>query len=154
MEITKRLEKVLILNTKPNKNNRVYELKILELARDQINSREKCHNLGMLGIQEEAVVTMRRIAFMYENARIENEALYVDIEILSSNAGAELKQILEIEEEIKKPRIVFRPNGFGTYINSPDDNMMDMLKIPKRIAEDYQLISISAIPFNEDAIVL
>lgn len=154
MEIIRRLEKVLILNTKPNKNNRVYELPILEIACKQINSRDKYENLGMLGIQESSIVNMRRIAFMYENARIEDNSLYVDIEVLSSNTGQELNQILDIEEENKESIIVFRPNGFGSYVNSAAADMMDMLYVPKRISDDYELLSISALPINEDALTI
>jgi hypothetical protein len=153
MDIIRKLERVLILNTKPNKNNRVYNLPILELACQQINSRDKYENLGMLGICEDVVITLGRVAFFYENARVEDECLYVDIEIFSSNTGQELNQILDIEEEIQESRIVFRPNGFGSYVNGSAEQMMDMLNVPKTIADDYQIISISAIPANEDSLI-
>lgn len=162
----KKIEKVLILNTKPNRNNRVYELHILELIKDQINSKDSGFNIGLLGIPEFFNKTdiinvdfikpthVTDIAFTYDNARIENDELYVDINICSTIDGKTLKNILDEEEKTKTSMIVFRPNGIGNFVSSTGESTNNLLKTPNKISDDYELVSISAIPSIDDAIIL
>ena len=90
-----KLLKQPILNTKTTKNNRKYSSDLIELIGHQINRREKSRNLGMLGYPEGLVVDLPQVAFVYSNAVVEGDVLYVDIETLNTSKGIELERILE-----------------------------------------------------------
>jgi hypothetical protein len=147
------IERELIINTKANKNNRRYPINILELIRDQINRSDKWNNTGILGLPTSEVITLGQVAFIYTNAIVEDESLYCDIEIIDTKRGDELKQILSYESDGHK-RIVFRPSGMGTFRGEVPEEVHNLLNVPNVIADDYQLLTISAIPANEDAVNL
>ncbi len=150
-DTTKRIEKYPLLDTSVNKNNRVYSIDVLDSICEQINQKRSDINLGTLGIPEGLEIKLRQVAFTYSNARVENDKLYVDIEILETNSGAELKQILEIGEEENKTLIAFRPFGAGTFEGEVPYETRNLLNIPNKISLDYKILGISAIPAKDDA---
>ncbi len=147
------IERELIINTKANKNNRLYPINVLELIRDQINRSDKWNNCGILGLPASEVITLGQVAFTYTNAVVEDESLYCDIEIIDTRRGDELKQILSYESDGHK-RIVFRPSGIGKFRGDGPEEVRNLLDIPNVIADDYRLLTISAIPVTEDAVNL
>ncbi len=137
-----KLEKVQILSTSPNLNGRMYPLHVLESIRDQINSNETHINIGTMGYPEGLDVNLTDAAFIYTNARIIDEALYVNIELLKTSMGDTLKHIIEVDSQCDNTSIVFRTAGQATL----DDG--DEVQV---IGDDYQLISVAAINKDEDA---
>jgi hypothetical protein len=142
-----KLLKQPILNTKATKNNRKYSSDLIELIEQQINRREKSRNLGTLGYPEGLVVDLFQVAFVYSNAVVEGDVLYVDIETLNTSKGIELERILESENDI-----CFRPGGSATLEGDMPDETHNLLNVPKHVSNDYQLITIAAITANEDAL--
>jgi hypothetical protein len=145
------IEKELIINDKPNKNNRRYPIEVLQKMRDQINSKDRWQNLGILGHPESNVIRLGQVAFNYSNAVIEDNALYCDIEVIDIHRGAELKQILEYEKDGHK-RIVFRPIGEGSFNGEVPEEVHNLLEIS--VVDRYDLLMISAFPITEDAVNL
>lgn len=144
------LEKQLIQNTRPNLNSRVYPLKTLEHIKSQIEeyNTKIGSDLGTLGSSESPVVLIRDIAFRYYNPQIENEALYVDIEVLETKAGIKLKKLLE------KDVVVFRLAGYIEYNEEYDalDAATTLLNLNYVIGLDYRLTTINAIPKEDDSL--
>ena len=146
MLITKRL----IINTKVNKNNRKYSLAALEAMTNQINSGDRNSNLGILGeIDPTGIIAIDQVAFIYTNAVIKKEAVYVDIEVLKTIAGKNLKRLIETEF------MVFRPIGNAEVPDSIGiGQAMDMLSIPQTVGEDYSLVTLNCISESQDAVNL
>lgn len=144
------LEKQLIQNTKPNLNSRVYPLETLEHIKLQIEkyNSEVGLDLGTLGSTSSPVVLIKDIAFRYYNPQIENEALYVDIEVLETKAGLKLKKLLE------KDVVVFRLAGYIEHNDDHDalDTARTLLNLNYIIGKDYKLITINAIPKEDDSL--
>jgi hypothetical protein len=144
------LEKQLIQNTKPNLNSRVYPLETLEHIKLQIEkyNTEVGLDLGTLGSTTSPVVLIKDIAFRYYNPQIENEALYVDIEVLETKAGIKLKKLLE------KDVVVFRPAGYIELKEDHDalDTARTLLNLNYIVGLDYKLTTINAIPKEDDSL--
>ncbi len=144
------LEKQLIQNTKPNLNSRVYPLETLEHIKSQIEkyNTEVGLDLGTLGSTSSPVILVKDIAFRYYNPRIENEALYVDIEVLETKAGLKLKKLLE------KDVVVFRPAGYIELKEDHDalDTARTLLNLNYIVGLDYKLTTINAIPKEDDSL--
>jgi hypothetical protein len=146
------IERELIINDKPNKNNRRYPIEVLQKMRDQINSKDRWQNLGILGNPESSIITLGQVAFNYSNAVIEDNALYCDIEVIDTRRGDELKQILGYESDGHK-RIVFRPVGEGTFKGPVPEEVHNLLDVPN-VVDTYTLHMINAFPITEDAVNL
>lgn len=144
------LEKQLIQNTKPNLNSRVYPLETLEHIKVQIEkyNAEVGLDLGTLGSTSSPVILVKDIAFRYYNPQIENEALYVDIEVLETKAGLKLKKLLE------KDVVVFRPAGYIELKEDHDalDTARTLLNLNYIVGLDYKLTTINAIPKEDDSL--
>lgn len=136
-----------ILNTEVTKNNRRYPLPILKKIRDQINSREDFGNLGTIGYPEGLEIPLSEVAFRYKNAVVEDEVLYVDIETVGTPRGIRLEEEITGGAEVR-----FRPSGTGTFEGEMPVETHNLLGVPNRIREDYQLITIAAITPEEDAV--
>lgn len=143
------LQKQLLINTKPTLNNRVYPIEVLESIRDQINSRDKSTNLGTLGYPEGLEVSLSEAAFQYSNAIIEGDSLYVDIETIHTPEGIYLRRMIDEGNELR-----FRPGGQSTLKGVMPVETHNLLGVPKHVAMDYQLITISLINPDEDALNL
>lgn len=143
-----KLKRKLLLNTKINANNRKYPLVVLESIRDQINNgEEEKRNFGFVGFDSFMSGNEdlnKEIAFVYNNAVIENESLYVDINILDTPRGEELK-ILNESYDIR-----FRPAGRAELPSSFDTNV-NVIGYPSVVGDDYKLVTIAAITKEEDA---
>jgi len=150
-----KINKTLIMNMLPTLNGRQYTLSVLESIRNQINSRDVVENIGVLGTGTLGVdiVSLHSAGFNYSNAIIENDCLYCDIELLKTTAGDTIKDALNAT---CVDNIAFRPAGIGTIESQGDEQMKSLLDIPPKIMnvnEDYKLISITAIPKSDDALV-
>jgi hypothetical protein len=143
-----KLLKQPILNTNPTKNNRKYPIEVLESIKRQINERNPSMNIGTIGYPEGLEVSLSKAAFKYSNAVIEKDVLYVDIETIHTPEGIELRKMLEVDNDIR-----FRPGGQATLQGEVPEETHNLLKIPKYVSEDYQLITIAAITPDEDAMV-
>ena len=137
-----KLEKVQILSTSPNLNGRMYPLHVLESIRDQINSNEPHRNIGTMGYSEGLDVNLTDAAFTYANARIIDEALYVDIESLKTPKGDTFKHSIEVDSRCDNTHIVFRTAGRGTLKDGDGVQVVN---------DDFRLISVAAINKDEDA---
>jgi hypothetical protein len=142
-----KLLKQPILNTNPTKNNRMYPIEVLESIKKQINERNSSANIGTIGYPEGLDVSLSDAAFKYSNAVIEKDVLYVDIETIHTPEGVELRRMLDEEQDLR-----FRPGGQATLKGDVPEETHNLLKIPKYVNEDYQLITIAAITPDEDAI--
>jgi hypothetical protein len=133
-----KIEKELIINTNPTKNGRSYDLSALKMMQDAINGRERSRNIGIIGHPESGEVNFRKAAFIYDNAKIENASLYVDIEPLRTEMGEELMRLLELKKANGGKGISFRPCGIGTVENG--------------IVKDYELVTVGVVFIEEDAV--
>ena len=140
------LKDQLILNTKPNKNRRRYTVEALESIRSQILMSDPSRNLGTLGTIESFTIPLSKVAFAYSNPRIEEESLYVDVEILGTPQGEELKSLLD--------SVVFRTCGTIEHPSpaEPWDTVRYLLNVDLVVGEDYKLITLNAINKGEDAL--
>jgi len=148
------LKKQEIINTEVTKNNRRYPREVLMSIRDQINNRDKSRNVGQIGYPEGMETNLRRVAFTYSNAVVEDDVLYADIEILETEMGDEIKRLLELEVLTKSRSIRFRPAGSATIKGGMPVETLNLLGIPNVVSEDYKLLGIHAIYDSEDAINL
>jgi hypothetical protein len=139
-----KLYKQLLLNTEVTLNNRRYPLEVIESIRDQINSRDEDRNLGTVGYEENLEIDLSKVAFKYSNAVIENNALYVDIEMLDTPLGKSLNEVLG--------DMRFRPAGTGTFDGGMPVETMNLLKVPSRVSMGYKILSVAAINPSEDAL--
>ena len=147
-----KLYKQPILNTNASLNNRRYPLEVLISIKDQIiEMSSKGMGLGTLGYDTEGLekcgVNMSKIAFKYSNPLIENETLYVDIEVLGTREGNLLKSLLEAQVDLR-----FRPAGTASLVGEMPQETHNLLGVPKHVATDYKLISLAAIGPEEDAL--
>lgn len=135
----------LILNTKPNKNRRRYTIEALESIVKQILN-DQAQNLGTLGTVDTFTTPLNKVAFRYFNPRIEEESLYVDIEILDTPSGRDLKNMLD--------SVVFRVCGTIEHASpaEPWDQMRYLLKINLLVGGDYKLTTLNAINKDEDSL--
>lgn len=140
-----KLEKQLILNTRPTLNGRMYPLKVLEQIRDQINSNDPSINIGTLGYPEGLDISLTDAAFTYTNAVIENDCLYVDIQILSTPDGEKIKHQIEVDQRVGVSSRVFRPAGQASLEGELSDSH-------RMVCDDYKIITIASILNDEDAI--
>jgi hypothetical protein len=138
-----KLEKQLILNTEVTKNNRRYNMEVLESIRDQINNPNR-NNRGTMGYPESTVVELNKVGFSYSNAVVENESLYCCITILETPTGESIKSLLE--------DLVFRPVGQATIKGEMPVETLNLLKVPNVVNTDYSLVCISAISKSDDAV--
>jgi hypothetical protein len=143
------LYKQPILNTNASLNNRRYTLEVLVSIKDQIiemTSKETA--FGTLGYDTESLVTNpSRIAFKYSNPLIEDEILYVDIEVLETPEGGVLRSLLESEIDLR-----FRTNGMASLVGEMPQEVHNLLDVPKHVSSDYKLIGLAAINPGEDAL--
>ncbi len=96
---------------------------------------------------EKCIINPSKIAFGFSNPLIENETLYVDIEILETPEGQLLRSILESQMELR-----FRPGGMGSLDGEMPQEVHNLLNVPKNVSLDYKLISLYAINPSEDAL--
>ena len=144
------LEKQLIQNTKPNMNLRVYPIETLKHIKAQIEkyNTEVGRDLGTLGSSASPVVLVKDLAFKFYNPQIENEALYVDIEVIETKAGIKLKKLLE------KDVVTFRLAGYVEHNdNAALDTARNLLNLNYIIGLDYKLVTINAIPKEDDSLI-
>lgn len=137
-----------ILNSEPTKNNRRYTPEVLEIIKDQINSRDADRNLGTIGYSEGLDVALSDVAFKYSNAVIENNILYADIETIHTPQGVKLRQMIETGSDIR-----FRPGGKATLEGEMPVETHNLLNVPKHVGRDYKLITLAAINPEEDALI-
>lgn len=137
-----------ILNSEPTKNNRRYTPEVLEIIKDQINSRERDKNLGTMGYPAGLETPLCDVAFRYSNAVIENNVLYADIETIHTPEGIKLRQMIESGIDVR-----FRPGGQATLDGEMPVETHNLLNIPKHVGKDYQLITVAAISPEEDAVI-
>jgi hypothetical protein len=135
-----KLLKQPILNTKKTKNDTVYHIEVLEIIRNQINSKGDSLKLGTIGFPDGLTVSLSEGAFKYSNAVIENEVLYVDIETIHTPEGVKLRNTID-----RDLQICFRPAGISTLLNDTPN---------KVVHSDYQLITIAAIQKEDDSLNL
>lgn len=103
------LKRILLLNTNQTNNNRCYTIESLQSIADQINESPTHKKFGR-NKYESAILTLSEASFTVSNAVIENNSLYIDIEVLSTPAGEELKNMIN--------EVAFRPM---TMIPSDED---------------------------------
>jgi hypothetical protein len=131
------LKNVLILNNIQTANGRIYSPEILEIIANQINSATNV-NYGSMGFNEDMTPEIKKIAFIYNNARIIKDgvwqSLHVDIQLLKNETGDILHRIMKSEN------IVFRPGGIANI------GALGYVK------NDYKLINVAAISKEEDAL--
>ena len=137
---------IAILNTKVTKNNRQYPIEVLEIIRDQINSRKHEQNLGTIGFPQDLEIKVSDAAFRYSNAVIREQVLYVDIETIHTPTGIEFRRMIEVDHDLR-----FRPGGSATLEGPMPVETHNLLDTPKHVGLDYQLITIAAITADEDA---
>ena len=138
--------KQLLINEIPTKNGRRYPREVIAKMAEQIKEKESQGlNLGTLGVIEHTTVPLDKVAFSYKNPVIEEGSLYVDISILGTPCGNELKTVLD--------SVVFRPAGMSTkYPHPAHETAIHLLGVNVIVGDDYELITINAIPKSEDAI--
>lgn len=146
------LNKQPVLNTNPSLNNRRYPLEVLVSIKDQIiemSSKETA--FGTLGYDieslEKCVTNLSRIAFKYSNPLIEDEILYVDIEVLETPEGGILRSLLEAKMDLR-----FRPSGMASLVGEMPQEVHNLLGVPKHVSPDYKLVGLAAINPEEDAL--
>ena len=147
-----KLYKKPILNTNPSLNNRRYPLEVLVSIKDQIiemSSNETA--FGTIGYDYESLenggINLSRTAFKYSNPLIEDEILYVDIEVLETREGEILRSLLESKMDLR-----FRPAGTASLVGEMPQETHNLLGVPKHVATDYKLISLAAVNSEEDAL--
>jgi hypothetical protein len=147
-----KLNKQPILNTNATLNNRRYTLEVLVSIKDQIiemSSKESA--FGTLGYDSEALekatVNLSKVAFGFSNPLIENETLYVDIEVLETPEGEVLRSLLESKMDLR-----FRTSGMASLVGEMPQEVHNLLDVPKHVSPDYKLIGLAAINPEEDAL--
>lgn len=118
-----KLEKQLLLNTKETSNGRRYTIEALQSIADQINAIGVGRSLGRngypdkgevaLGLDHGTTLLLSKVSFILSNPVIEDNSLYVNIEVISSPCGEVLKTMID--------EVVFRPmtmiaDGKGTTV--------------------------------------
>lgn len=146
------LYKQPILNTNASLNNRRYPLEVLVSIKDQIiemSSKETA--FGTIGYDYESLekggINLSKIAFKYSNPLIEDEILYVDIEILETPEGGILRSLLEAKMDLR-----FRPSGMASLVGEMPQEVHNLLDVPKHVSSDYKLVGLAAINPGEDAL--
>lgn len=147
-----KLYKQPILNTNATLNNRRYPLEVLVSIKDQIiEMSSKGASFGTVGYDiealEKATFNHSKVAFIFYNPLIENEILYVDIEILETQGGQLIRYMLESQMELR-----FRPSGMATLVGEMPQEVHNLLDVPKHVSSDYKLISLAVITPSEDAL--
>ena len=147
-----KLYKQPILNTNATLNNRRYPLEVLVAIKDQIIEMSgKETAFGTIGYDyeslEKCVINPSKIAFRFSNPLIENEILYVDVEILETPEGKLLRSILESQMDLR-----FRPSGMASLVGEMPQEVHNLLEVPKHVSPDYKLIGLAAINPEEDAL--
>jgi len=140
--------KALLVNTNPTKNGRSYSKEAIESIAEQINSRQRDMNIGVIGtddfIKSNGSVHLSNAAFTFGDAEIKGESLYVKIKDLEKfSEGRKLKGMLLDENGGIRPTFSFRPAGTGT-INEVDGNFV--------IGDDYKIQTVTVIPSSDDAL--
>lgn len=118
-----KIERVKIIDTEPTSNGWVYPLPVLEKIYQKILSAQPHERFGEFGFPSGHTVDMDNVAFIYDNPQLEENELFVDINILETESGETLKELFT---EVK-----FAPVGLGLV----QDDIM---------GEDYEFLSICA----------
>ena len=147
-----KLYKQPILKTNPTLNNRRYPLEVLVSIKDQIiEMSNKQSAFGTVGYDseslEKATLSVFKIAFRFSNPLIEDETLYVDIEVLETPEGGILRSLLESKMDLR-----FRPSGMASLVGEMPQEVHNLLDVPKHVSSDYKLIGLAAINPEEDAL--
>ena len=140
-----RLDNQLIMNTTPTKNLHQYSIETLESIKRQIDEMPDSKRIGVLGTDSDSV-EISNMAFVYSNPRIIDDSLTLDIELLDTPAGQQLKAQLLLETD----GICFRPAGQAEM--PAETEMMKLLKVPVKIGADYVLHTIQTVNQSEDAL--
>jgi hypothetical protein len=118
------IEKTPIIDTKRTKNGWRYPISIIETMKEVIDSAQPHEKFGEFGFPKAHVIDVKNVAFTYDNPIIEDDTLYVDITVLDTPKGEELKK--------KVKKVSFVPVGLGTLNENKD-------------METYEFLSIAAI---------
>lgn len=121
------IAKQKIVDTQPTSSGTIYSAEVIAKIKKMIDAQQPNEKFGEYGYPQGHTVSVEAVAFTYDNPTIKDDALYVDITILDTERGMELKSSLD--------DVRFVPVGFGTVDN---ENKLDV--------ETYTLISIAAIP--------
>lgn len=140
-----KLDNQLIMNTTPTKNLNHYSIEVLESIVKQIKEMEPIKRFGVVGVVDPEM-NPSAVAFEYKNPRVIDDSLILDIEVLDTPAGQELKARILFDRD----SICFRPAGEASLPGNAE--MQRMLKVPVQIGLDYKLKTIQAIPETEDAL--
>ena len=125
-----KLERVKIIESdNPTPSGRIYPASVVEKMYKKIAAAGPHERFGEMGMPEAHTVDLSNVAFVYENPLLEDGILYVDINILETDKGNELKEIVD--------NVEFKTTGFGEV----DENNI--------IQDNYEMISINAIPKTE-----
>ena len=144
-----KLENQLLLNTTPNLNNRQYPIETLHSIADQINEMPAAKRIGILPDDNYDVdLNPKNMAFTFENARVVDDTLIIDIEILDTPSGQMIKAVNTVETW----NYVFRPAGQATLPSDSEGQMMNLMKVPVKVGTDYKLFTIHAIKSTDDSL--
>lgn len=109
-------------------NNNFYSNELLEKLAIEINNKD--NNFGEFSNKEwENTVDLSKVSHSYTNARVKDGSLIVDIKILDTPKGIELKNLMENNNTLPS----FGARGYGTVV----DGIIS--------EEDYKLVSINYI---------
>jgi hypothetical protein len=124
------LEKIKVIESdNPTPTGRIYPSNVVEKMYKKIAAAGPHERFGEMGMPESHTVNLSNVAFTYENPFLEDGNLYVDIHILETPKGKELKEMVG--------DMVFTTAGIGIV---DEDNI---------VQDDYELISINAIPKDD-----
>jgi hypothetical protein len=142
------LKNQLLLNATPNLNNRVYPIETLRCIADQINEMPAEKRIGILPAipYHDFDVTVKNMAFTFENARVVDDTLIADIEILDTPSG----QMIMAVNAVETWSYVFRPAGQATLPS--EEQMMHLMKIPIGVGTDYKFFTIQAVKSTDDSL--
>ena len=122
-----KLEKVKLVEAGvPTSTNRIYLMPLIEKMYKKLASSQLHESFGGFGQPTGHTVNQEDVAFTYENPVIEDNVLYVDINILDTPKGKELMKQLD--------HVDFKPIGQNGPV---DENNV--------VQDSYELLSINAI---------
>lgn len=121
-----KLDRIKVLDTSVRSSGWSYPLSVLEKIQLKIQVSPPNERFGELGFPQRHTIELENVAFTYDNPQLEGDSLYVDITILDSPRGKELKELGN--------NVNFVVVGFGEL----DEN--------KQMQDTYEFVSIAAIP--------
>ena len=121
-----KIEKVKVLDTELRENGWWYPMPVLQKILMKIEASNINERFGELGFPQKHTVDLEKVAFTYENPQLVDNELFVDIILLDTDKGEELKTI--------KDQVRFVVVGFGELENGV------------KMKETYEFVSIAAIP--------